>query len=294
MISVVIPTYKNKQLFLKNLIHNRQFLKEAEIIIVNDNPAESLMKDLESMANIILIENKKNFGFAKSTNIGVNTAKNRQVMLLNSDVLLKDENYRLAVDELNKDRSLFAVGFSQEEKNGQKVGRNSIGWKKGLFIHKATDSTVDGRLAWAEGGACLIDRDKFLALAGFDPIYAPFYWEDIDLSYRAWKSGYKVIFNPQIVVEHHHETTIGKYFPEKFIRTISFRNQFIFIWKNINDPKLLTVHFLLLPFNILYYTFKKEWYFVAGLIAAVKKIGIIRRRSYKINDETIINLFKNE
>lgn len=246
------------------------------------------------MANITLIENKKNFGFAVSMNIGVKAAKNTPVMLLNSDVILKDNSYLLAVTELNQDRSLFAVGFCQKEKDDRLVGRNKIYWKRGLLFHAAADSSVSARTAWAEGGACMIDRDKFLRLGGFDPIYSPFYWEDIDLSYRAWKSGYKTIFNPSIVVEHHHETTIGKYFPEKFIRTTAFRNQFLFIWKNINDPKLLIAHFLLLPVNILYYIFKREWYFSAGLVAAVKKIGLIRRQSYKITDDTIINLFSHE
>ncbi|PJE58197.1 MAG: glycosyltransferase family 2 protein, partial [Candidatus Portnoybacteria bacterium CG10_big_fil_rev_8_21_14_0_10_36_7] len=46
------------------------------------------------------------------------------------------------------------------------------------------------------------------SLNGFDELYSPFYWEDIDLSYRAWKTGYTVLFDPQVLVEHHHETTI--------------------------------------------------------------------------------------
>ena len=42
-------------------------------------------------------------------------------------------------------------------------------------------------------------------LGGFDGLYDPFYWEDIDLSYRAQKSGYKVIFEPKSIVTHEHE-----------------------------------------------------------------------------------------
>ncbi len=294
MISVIIPTYKNKSLFLKNLQHNLQFLKDEEVIVVNDNPGTSLKKDLAEFKNIVLIENKKNYGFGKSINIGIRVAKNRLVMLLNSDVLLQDSKYGLAVDNLEKDRSLFAVGFAQKEKDGRVVGRNKFFWKNGLFFHQGKVSIEDGRNGWAEGGSCLLDRDKFLTLSGFDPLYAPFYWEDIDLSYRAWKSGYKVMFNPKIVVEHHHETTIGKYFPGKFIRTIAFRNQFLFIWKNITDPGLVINHFLFLPFNIVYYSFKKEWCFIAGLVAAVRRIGMIKRQSYKIDDKMIVNLFFHE
>jgi O-antigen biosynthesis protein len=291
MISVVIPTYKNKVMFLEYFNRNRRFLKGAEIIIVNDNPLDSLGTDIPANKNIVLIENKKNSGFAKSINIGVRAAKNRIVMLLNSDVLLKDDTYKIAMEDLDKDRSLFAVSFAQQEKSGRIVGRNRIDWKKGLFYHHGSNSAIGGQTAWAEGGACLIDRDKFLKLDGFDSLYSPFYWEDIDLSYRAWKSGYKIIFNSLIIVEHHHETTIGKYFPEKFIKTTAFRNQFLFIWKNIADRKLITNHLLFLPLNIVYYFFKKEGCFLPGLIQAVIRSNMIKRQRYKFSDEAIIKLF---
>jgi len=43
-ISVIIPTYKNKQLLLNNLKKNYPFFKDLKIIIVNDDPEESQKK----------------------------------------------------------------------------------------------------------------------------------------------------------------------------------------------------------------------------------------------------------
>ncbi len=271
MISVIIPTYKNKEILLKNLKHNLRFLNSVEIIVINDDPKESL-KDYLLKKKIILIENKKNLGFGQSVNLGVQKARNQFVMLLNTDVRLINNSYKSAIKFFIKDPSLFAVAFAQKEKNGDLVGKNEIYWQQGMIFHKKANNLIFGETAWAEGGACLIDRNKFVRLGGFDPIYYPFYWEDIDLSYRAKKAGYKIIFDPTIKVIHHHESTIGKYYPQFFIEKVAFRNQLLFIWKNINDPKKKLSHFLYLPYHLLRYIVTGKINYLLGFIEAVKKI----------------------
>jgi GT2 family glycosyltransferase len=269
MISVVIPTYKNKVQFLKNLKHNLKYLKDCEIIVVNDNPEQSLITELKKYKNVILIENDENLGFGLAVNIGVQKANNNLVMLLNNDVILNDESYRKAITQMNNNPKLFAISFAQIEKDGSIVGKNIVFWKQGLFLHQKAENLKAGENGWAEGGSCMINRKIFLDLSGFDPIYKPFYWEDIDLSYRAKKAGYSVLFDPNILVEHHHESTIGKYYSKEYIKTISFRNQFLFIWKNIRNFSQLISHFLLLPYNIIYYTVKGEFAFVKGFFQAI-------------------------
>lgn len=291
MISVIIPTYKNREVLIKNLTHNLQFLKNCQIIIVNDDPSKNLEKDLKKFKNVILIENKKNLGFGQSINEGVKKAQYPYIMLLNNDVKLINNNYQLAINYFNNDSSLFAVSFAQKEKNGEIVGKNIFYWGRGLVLHKKPSDIKPGYNAWAEGGSCLVDKNKFLKLDGFDPIYSPFYWEDIDLSYRAWKMGYQIIFEPKIVVEHHHETTIGKYFSKEFIKKITFRNQLIFIWKNITNLDLLIKHVLFLPFNLFYYFFKKEFEFINGFFSAIRFLPKIKRDNYNLTDKEILKLF---
>lgn len=273
MISVIIPTFNNKIQLLQNLKHNLDFLKGNEIIVVNDDPEESLKNEklfsTGSNNKIKLVENKQNLGFGPTVNIGVSFAKNKFIMLLNDDVKLINDNFLNALEYFKKDKNLFAVSFAQKEDNGSIVGKNIFYWKRGLFFHtKAFDSKF-GPNAWAEGGASLIDKNKFLQLRGFDSIYSPFYWEDIDLSYRASQQGYKILFDPKILVRHQHESTIGKYFSKSFIKTIAYRNQFIFMWKNILNPLLIIQHLIFLPFNLLYYLLKGEKEFIIGFIKAL-------------------------
>jgi hypothetical protein len=93
------------------------------------------------------------------------------------------------------------------------------------------------------GGSCAFDRRKFLELGGFDELLAPFYLEDTDLGYMAWKRGWKVLYQPRSIVYHEHRGTIGKRFTDSQIQAVLKKNYLLFCWKNIHDWRLLAPHF---------------------------------------------------
>lgn len=278
MFSIIIPVYKNKEPFLDNLRHNYPYIKDNEIIIVNDDPEESLKKDLVAYPDIILLENEKNLGFGQSINKGIKRSSQQYLFLLNSDVVLENKDYQSVLSHYKNNSQLFAVSLGQKEKDGSIVGKNEIYWKNGLFLHKKARNITSGNNAWAEGGSCIIDKQKLIQLDYFDPLYSPFYWEDLDLSYRAWKYGFTILFDSSIIVTHHHESTIRKYFTDSQIKTIAFRNQLIFIWKNITDHKLLINHLLSLPYVVLSHCYHGQWYAIKGLLNACIKLPIIFAR----------------
>lgn len=289
-ISVIIPTYKNKEMLLRNLQHNLPFLVDCEVILVNDYPEESLVEDLKQFPQVKLIENEKNLGFGPTVNNGVESAKNPYVLLLNNDVLLSGNFYVKALSHFEKDATLFAVSFAQKEKDGAIVGKNRMYWEQGFFQHSKADDLSFGINAWAEGGSCLIDRAKYIDLKGFDDLYSPFYWEDIDLSYRAWKKGYTIIFDPGIVVQHHHESTIGKYYADR-IQTTAFRNQLLFMWKNIQDQIYLQDHkkhlFLFLAKSLL----QGKFSYIKGWWQAISRKSKIQKGNYVKSDKEILDMF---
>jgi Predicted glycosyltransferases len=301
MISVIIPVYKNTKLFLDNLKKNLKFLDDCEILIVNDDPEKSIKKEIKSFKenNIFLIENRKNLGFGQSVNIGAKYAKGDYLFLLNTDVILNNKNYLHALKYFNENPNLFAVSFAQVEKDNQIVGKNILYFKDGLFCHQKANNLNFGFNAWAEGGACLIDKKKFNYLGGFDNLYSPFYWEDVDLSYRAWKAGFKILFDPKILVEHHHETTISKYFDKNKIKTIAYRNQLIFSLKNTTDFDLI-VKFIFFLFKRLAKSIMTfDLIYLKAVIVFILKIPLIiikkifNKKIYKISDKKIISFFKN-
>lgn len=278
-ITFVIPTYKNKEQLLKNIEHNRKYWKNSNVIVVNDFPGDDLRSDIKQFKEVTLIQNEKNLGFAGAIDKGIRAARSVYVIMLNSDVLLKNDSFLKAVKHFENNDKLFAVSFAQKEKDGHIVGKNSIHWKNGLVYHMKAENMKSGSSAWAEGGSSMIDREKYETLEGFDTVFSPFYWEDIDLSYRAKKAGFEIYFDEKIVVDHHHESTIGKYFQTRRVKNISFRNQFLFIWKNISTPSMMIEHLLFLIPNIIYYLVKGEYSFLTGLLLALPKII----RNYKVN-----------
>lgn len=297
MISVIIPTYKRRSEFLAKLRHNIPFLRGCEIIVVNDAPTDSLRESMRGFGDVRLIENRTNMGFAGAVHRGIMAAKHQHVVLLNNDVTLASDSFKKAKQQLEQDPRLFAVAFSQTEKDGKKVGKNRIFWSNGFFQHHKAESMDSGETAWAEGGACMIDREKYKLIGGFDTLFSPFYWEDIDLSYRARKAGYHIVFDDSITVEHHHESTIGSEFKSSEVKAIAYRNQFFFIWKNITDNKLINSHILHLFPALAVSLLKMDWAFVSGFLQALPRINeiILKRaqvsRQEKVPDVTILNEF---
>lgn len=293
MISVVIPVYKQTDLFLENLKNNVFFLNNCQIIVVNDDPTTDLQFILKAFPYIQLIQNAYNLGFSGAVNVGLQKVKGTYVFLLNSDVRLQDDSFKKALTHFS-DTSVFAVSFAQKEKNGSIVGKNAWYWKNGFFHHIAHPNHLLGITAWAEGGACIIDAKKLNKLNGFDEQYNPFYWEDVDLSYRAWKSGYKVLFDPAIVVEHNHETTIHTYFASS-MKKIAFRNQLLFVWANISDQTYRKNHFRALFKYILFAVFSREWHSVLGFIEALRIYKKSKNtKTYVKTDKEIITLFEHD
>ncbi|MFH0773092.1 MAG: glycosyltransferase family 2 protein [bacterium] len=300
MISVVIPHYKDKKRLYTNLQHNLPFLKDCEIIIVNDFPEISLKKEVGQLfPTVILIENERNRGFAGAASVGINHSKNPYVFLLNDDVVLKNDSFKTALKYFDKDISLFAVSFRQVEKNGNFVGRNTIYWAGGFFRHKKGNSDKNGVNGWAEGGAMMFEKKKYEIIQGFDELYAPFYWEDIDLSYRAWKVGYTIYFDSQVLVEHYHESTIATHFKKSYINTIAYRNQLITIWKNISDLQYMREHIVCLAKNCILSLFKGNCEFIKGfwmallLLPQIMKKRDQQKKLWKKDDKELFEQFNS-
>ena len=104
-------------------------------------------------------------------------------------------------------------------------------------------------------------------MRGFDPIFSPGYYEDLDLGLRAKKVGYKTIWDPKCEVDHLTEGTFPKSFSSKKLQYIKERNYLIAVWKNI-DQNLWGTHVLSLIKRII----KGPGYLVPVCMAICKKL----------------------
>ncbi len=299
-ISVVIPVYKKTDMFVENLIHNLPLLpKKSEIIIVDDASQEYLyekLRHLTKMKHIHLIENEKNLGFSQAINKGIMAAKHNYVMLLNSDVRLTHSFPDDALTVFEKNNHIAAISFAERD-DGMLLGKSVLKFSRGLVAHDRAKDTKEGLTAWANGGSCICRIDRLKELGAFDVMYSPFYWEDIDLSYRMYSRGWHVLYYPRIVVEHARESTISTYFSPKNVKHIAYRNQFLFTWANITDIQLFLKHILWLPIHLLLMSIRGETEFVSSFFWALQYVpSILKRRSVKlrhqkISDKEIFKLF---
>ncbi|MCL6087660.1 MAG: glycosyltransferase, partial [Actinobacteria bacterium] len=94
-------------------------------------------------------------------------------------------------------------------------------------------------LPFVNGGAMLIRKDVFLEAGGFDEDFFAYY-EDVDLGWRLWVLGYKVVFSPNSIVYHVHHGT-SRNFSEDKLRYLKERNSLISIFKNYDENNLANI-----------------------------------------------------
>ncbi|MBN2072675.1 MAG: glycosyltransferase, partial [Actinobacteria bacterium] len=129
-------------------------------------------------------------------------------------------------------------------------------------------------LPFVNGGAMLIKRDIFLEAGGFDEDFFAYY-EDVDLGWRLWVLGYKVVFAPGSIVYHHHHGT-SKIFSEDKLRFLKERNSLYSVFKNYDEDNLARLFSgtLLNIFNRVFVDFDfdyKSYYDLSGTSGVEEK-----------------------
>ncbi|MEK7130018.1 MAG: glycosyltransferase family 2 protein [Patescibacteria group bacterium] len=274
-VSVVIPNWNGKHLLEKHLPSVIQAVDGAQIIVADDGSSDGSVQYLQvKFRDVVLVQKKNHEGFASTVNAGVTAASGDIVVLLNTDVV-PEENFLQPLISHFIDEKVFAVSCMDKSKEGDSVvlrGRGLAKWQRGFFVHErgevdATDT------AWVSGGSGAFRKSMWVSLGGMDPLFNPFYWEDIDLSYRARKAGYRILFEPKSIVRHFHEEgKIKRSFSNIAIKIVAYRNQFIFIWKNISDVRLLLSHVFWTPIRLFQSLLTGDIWMTVGYWAALVRL----------------------
>ncbi len=133
-------------------------------------------------------------------------------------------------------------------------------------------------LTFAAGSAGAYSREKFLKLGGYDDLYLPGTMEDVDLCFRAWKKGYRCLYEPRSVVYHKGQVSFHKRFGRYGTAEINARNVFLFMWKNFDDRILWVQHILLSPLRLLSHLMRGQFYWWTGFLKAFAKTDQVRER----------------
>ena len=237
MISAVVPTWGGRARLERNLGSVAASLEATaetwEIVVVDDGGA---LGDLPGPARVVALP--ENRGYGPAVNAGAAAARGEYLLVLNDDVRLEPGTVR-ALRAPFPDATLFAsvpkvrspLAACGDE--GGKTGR----FEAGLIEIREVAAERTHPTLYPVGCCYLCPRAAFLDLDGYDDAFAPFFWEDVDLGYRAWARGLRTIHVPEAACDHEGSATLKERRTLEERERISFRNRVLFHLRNLRDPE---------------------------------------------------------
>jgi len=209
LVSIIVVNYNGKNQLEKCLESLVKINYDPfEIILVDNNSTDTSIEYVKNhYPSIIIIKLDKNYGFAEPNNIGAKNAKGDYLLFLNNDTLV-DPNFLSELVKIAKKDSSISIFQSLLLKPNGEVDSS------GDFIdilgraYSSKDNTNNVRkILSARGASMMIKKDAFWELGGFDKNYFASF-EDVDLGWRAWICGHKVVLVPSSIVFHEGGKTI--------------------------------------------------------------------------------------
>ena len=294
-ISVVIPNWNGEPLLKKNLpsvveAKNYSANHIMEIVVVDDGSFDGSVTLLERdfAKEVRLIKHKINRGFSNAVNTGARFSEGTHICLLNTDVV-PDTNFLAHSIEYLADENVFGITLNE----GNFGPATAL--FDGYFKHSSKEpkNEIQDTL-WISGGSGVFSKSIWKELKGMDyELFSPFYWEDVDLGYRAHKRGYRLLWDPKAKVDHRHESVINSSnFRKQYLNIIKERNELLFIWKNITSKNLTKKHR-----DALLSRLKSHPGYIKVVLAALLKFPAVRRKRKReieqssVSDEAVFTKF---
>lgn len=186
-------------------------------VLVIDNASVDGSADLveEEFPDVTVVRNDSNVGFARATNQAIRLSHGRYVLLLNPDTVLPPLAIQTMIDFLEQHPRVAAVGPRIVNSNGETV--ESYSSFPGLTlalrgISIIATASFDCRLESVDTkpkavdwicGACMLVRREALDQVGLLDEEFFMYWEETDLCWRFWRSGWEVYYLPNVCMVHH-------------------------------------------------------------------------------------------
>lgn len=298
-ISVVIPTYEGESILKEILPKQVEMISKYkglyEILVVDDKSTDSSVSWLrKNFPQVNVVEMEKHQGFGAACNMGASQAKNEILFLINNDMEVTVETFEKAVCAF-KDRSLFGIRLGimmlihKEDPIDLKEFGLGLVFKKGFFelpMLRLNSEKGEREVPALSGGACAIRKEYFDELNGFDPLFLPAYWEDVDLSFHAWQRGWKILFEPEAICYHHSSQTTKKVFTPVEIKTMSESHRYLLVWTYLSGVRLWFVHGAYLFLRLLGALFTGKGYRLKAVYRAICSLKRVREKRKKLKENS--------
>jgi GT2 family glycosyltransferase len=230
-------------------------------------------------------------GFAAATNAGVRAARHPVVETLNDDTEVT-AGWAGAALALFDDAAVAAVaplvlrrtgGEPRIDSAGDRYFVGGVAGKRGHGEPLRPEYQRSCPVFGASASSAFYRRDAFLSAGGFPEQFGA-YFEDIDLSFRLHRAGYRIVYEPASRVWHHVSASYGP--PRRRLLEQQSRNEELVFWRNLPAGSLARA----LPWHLAVLAAKawRRWRegnllpFVRGRLRALAAMGDVRRHRWHL------------
>lgn len=221
-LSVVVVNWNSKQTTIDCIksVYDDKLCKynprQCEIILIDNGSCDGSREEIKKIfPDIVLISNKKNFGYAKACNQGMEIAKGKYVLLLGNDTIIKNDALHNMVEFMETRDDCGAAGCRLVYPDGrlQSSCKRFPEFKNAFYTYLSLNKlNYDYDMLWF-GYDKTIDVDQiattFLMIkkevlnkTGFFNEKYKILYNDVDLCKRIWESGNKICFNHSVEIVH--------------------------------------------------------------------------------------------
>lgn len=214
LVSIIIVNYNGKHLLkkcLESLMKNNY--ENNEIILVDNNSTDDSIEFVKNFhPSVIIIKLDKNYGFAEPNNIGAKIAKGDLLLFLNNDTIPNPNFISEMVNVLKQDPKIAICQSLLLKPNGEVDSSGDFIDTIGRAYSSKEKISDTKKILSARGASMMVRKNSFWELGGFDKKFFVSF-EDVDIGWRAWIWGYKVVVVPTSVVYHTGSQTIQENYP---------------------------------------------------------------------------------
>lgn len=259
--SVIIPNYNGSNYIpncLNSLIEAIKFcpLSKFELIFIDNGSKDESLKIAQNITrNIFIFDTsyiilKTNHGFANAVNKGINKAKYSYVVILNNDLTMEPNWFKLIANTIQKNQDPQITTFfgtvlnkagTRFESQGLdfKIQGKCLNISNGLPFDKSTfDQSLSKKLCWGASASLIVYKKEIIKKIDLfdDDFFA--YEEDVDLSFRLHQLGYKTLYVPTALSYHLGGGTSNKM--GNFRARMDAKNWIFLIIKNYSATEFWT------------------------------------------------------
>lgn len=216
-VAVVIPSWNSLDLLPRCLASLAGQGVEVELLVV-DNGSEDGSAAYLAGEDVPHLALPQNIGFAAAVNLGARHVSSATVLALNVDTALEPGCIGRLLNALETDASLAGVqprilqleedagdspnpGGARLYSAGQALTADGRAVEEGAGRRQGPPYLQEREIFGVCGAACLLRRELFDQLGGYDERYFAFY-EDVDLNVRARIAGWRFAYMPEAVIWH--------------------------------------------------------------------------------------------